>query len=129
MIKDPVTLIVALDEHGKAEGELYMDDGHSYAFLQSDYVHRTFTYANNKLQSVSLSTSSAFTANIKVEKIIILGVTKNLDVYEEGSMRRIESSLGPLRLEPGAPIAGLVIKKPELSIDADWTLLVSTPKQ
>lgn len=129
MTKDPVTLIVALDEHGKAEGEVYMDDGHSYAFLQSHYVHRTFTYANNKLTSVSLSDSSAYKANIKVEKIIILGLTKNLDVYEAGSMRRIESSLGPLRLEPKAPIAGLVIKKPEVSIDADWTLLVSIPKQ
>ena len=30
MMNDPYTLIVALDENGKAKGHIYMDDGQSF---------------------------------------------------------------------------------------------------
>jgi len=32
MAEDPVTIVVALDSEGKASGDLYMDDGRSFAF-------------------------------------------------------------------------------------------------
>lgn len=32
MAKDPLTLVVALDRSGGARGDLYMDDGRSYAY-------------------------------------------------------------------------------------------------
>ena len=40
MVKDPFTLVVALDESGNAEGDLYLDDGHSFAFTKGAYLHR-----------------------------------------------------------------------------------------
>lgn len=40
MVRDPFTLVVALDESGKAEGDLYLDDGHSFAFTKGAYLHR-----------------------------------------------------------------------------------------
>lgn len=40
MVNDPFTLVVALDESGGAEGDLYLDDGHSFAFTQGAYLHR-----------------------------------------------------------------------------------------
>jgi alpha 1,3-glucosidase len=40
MAHDPFTLVVALDAAGKAEGDLYLDDGHSFAFTQGAYLHR-----------------------------------------------------------------------------------------
>ncbi len=40
MAKDPFTLIVALDQSGTARGDLYLDDGHSFAFLRGQYAHR-----------------------------------------------------------------------------------------
>lgn len=40
MVNDPFTLIVALDEGGKASGDLYLDDGHSFAFTKGAYLHR-----------------------------------------------------------------------------------------
>ena len=33
MMNDPYTLIVALDENGKAKGHLYMDDGQSFMVI------------------------------------------------------------------------------------------------
>jgi len=35
MATDPITLIIALDKAGQAAGELYVDDGRSYAFQVS----------------------------------------------------------------------------------------------
>lgn len=32
MVRDPVTLVFALDKRGEAAGELYVDDGRSFAF-------------------------------------------------------------------------------------------------
>lgn len=42
MVADPFTLVVALDESGKAEGDLYLDDGHSFAFTKGAYLHRRY---------------------------------------------------------------------------------------
>lgn len=40
MTNDPFTLIIALDDKGQAEGDLYLDDGHSFAYLGGQYLHR-----------------------------------------------------------------------------------------
>jgi hypothetical protein len=40
MAGDPFTLVVALDEYGQASGDLYLDDGSSFAFAQGAYLHR-----------------------------------------------------------------------------------------
>lgn len=32
MARDPITLVIALDRQGQASGELYVDDGRSFAF-------------------------------------------------------------------------------------------------
>lgn len=37
---DPYTLVVALDDKLEAGGDLYVDDGHSYAFQRGLYCHR-----------------------------------------------------------------------------------------
>jgi alpha 1,3-glucosidase len=39
MARDPFTLIVALDDKGRARGDLYVDDGRSFAFLRGQYAH------------------------------------------------------------------------------------------
>lgn len=39
-LRDPFTLIVALDQDSKASGDLFLDDGHSFAFKRGQYVHR-----------------------------------------------------------------------------------------
>ena len=39
---DPLTLIVALDENGRASGTLYEDSGDGYEFQQGDYLLSTY---------------------------------------------------------------------------------------
>ena len=38
--RDPFTLVVALDGVNSAQGDLYLDDGQSLAFMAGHYVHR-----------------------------------------------------------------------------------------
>ncbi|KAI3961700.1 hypothetical protein MKW92_034201 [Papaver armeniacum] len=54
---DDLTLIVALDQHGKAEGVLYEDEGDGYEFSEGGYL---LTYYAAELQS--------FVVTIKVSK-------------------------------------------------------------
>jgi len=39
---DPLTLLVALDEQGRASGRLYEDDGDGYAYRDGDYLLTTY---------------------------------------------------------------------------------------
>lgn len=36
-----------------AAGDLYLDDGHSYAFTRGQYAHRAFKYTSHKLTSTA----------------------------------------------------------------------------
>jgi hypothetical protein len=39
---DPITIVVILDEEANAVGDLYVDDGRSYAFQRGEFMHRVF---------------------------------------------------------------------------------------
>ena len=45
-----------------------------------------------------------------------------LQVKMEGSAADLTADTGPLRMRPAAPNSALVVRKPDLRIDADWTL-------
>ena len=49
--QDPLTLVVALDKELKATGDVYVDDGHSFAFQKGHYVHRDFVFDGAKLKN------------------------------------------------------------------------------
>ncbi len=63
--QDPVTLIVALDSNWKADGDLYLDDGESFAYaLQGHFIHRQFGVSGTPGKSLRIQ-SSAFGASEK----------------------------------------------------------------
>ena len=77
MQNDPYSLVIGLDENGKANGELYIDDGKTFDFLKSNYIHKTFSFSDNKLTSKHLSNknssndfSKSYTAELQQLKII-----------------------------------------------------------
>ena len=49
-------------------------------------------------------------------------IVNRAQVELEGSSAEVTAEAGPLRLQPGAPANALVVRKPELRIDSDWTL-------
>jgi mannosyl-oligosaccharide alpha-1,3-glucosidase len=75
MSTDPYTLVVALDSRAMASGELFMDDGSSYNYLNGAHVLRRFIYSDYTLTASSVSGSgTGFTGeDAAVERILILG--------------------------------------------------------
>ena len=78
--------VVALDADGAAEGDLYMDDGSSFAFQRGAQLHRRFRFAGGKLSSSSADTARGaaltlplsgepFKTDVVVERIVVLGLT------------------------------------------------------
>lgn len=65
---DPLTLIVCLDEQGKAQGKLYTDAGDGWGFQCGDYSQATFT-AERSGNSVSVKMSQK-EGKRKIEKEI-----------------------------------------------------------
>ena len=55
MREDPITLIVAPDREGRAEGRLYLDDGKSFDYKTGASLYMEFSYSGGKLHSKMLS--------------------------------------------------------------------------
>jgi len=139
METDPITLIVALNASGEAHGELYVDDGKSYAFQRNkQYVHvsidftadgrlrYTNTFNKNKKKSTKLT--DRFATSL-VDRIVVLGLPQasstdrtggGWTVSREGKL--LEASVGPLFLKSGLPDAGLVVRRAQLPINEEWAL-------
>ena len=77
--------VIALDADGAAEGDLYMDDGRSFAFQRGAHLHRSFRFADGKLSSAPADkargaaltlplTGEPFKTDIIVERIVVLGL-------------------------------------------------------
>ena len=70
----PITLYVALDDSGSAQGELYLDDGVTYNYQRGEYIRRTFTFSSGKLKSTGAPTQiPQALANTIIEKAIVFG--------------------------------------------------------
>uniref|UniRef100_A0A669E9Y0 Glucosidase II alpha subunit n=1 Tax=Oreochromis niloticus TaxID=8128 RepID=A0A669E9Y0_ORENI len=68
MEHDPYTLYVALNLQRTADGELYIDDGHTFNYEKKEFIYRKLTFANKVL--------SSFTTDSWIERIIVLGASK-----------------------------------------------------
>ncbi|KAK9816687.1 hypothetical protein WJX72_003707 [[Myrmecia] bisecta] len=55
MANDPFTLVIALDDTGSAEGQLYVDDGHSFAFERGVFAHRQLTFKDGTLSNTAFT--------------------------------------------------------------------------
>ncbi|XP_050236939.1 probable glucan 1,3-alpha-glucosidase [Mercurialis annua] len=128
MINDPYTLVVALNSSQAAEGELYVDDGGSFGFLEGAYVHRRFVFSNGKLTSINLAPNrnSKYSSKCVIERIILLGYSPGKkEALIEPENRKVEIELGPLRFQAGAPSSSFAtIRKPMVPIADDWTVTI-----
>ncbi|KAL3163000.1 hypothetical protein ABBQ32_009432 [Trebouxia sp. C0010 RCD-2024] len=134
MHKDPFTLWIALDSSGSAQGDLYVDDGHSFAYQRGSYTHRIFSFEGDVLTNTAAESSAAVVtmkagklsvANT-IERIVIVGLKgKPSDwkaVYRGAAGQHMDVETGPLKRTPGMPDVAFVIRKPDLPVDQDWSL-------
>ena len=128
--RDPLTLVVALDADGRACGDLFLDDGKSYAFQRGVYVHRRFCFSKGVLaSSAELVPDGAvpgqrFATDIVVGRVVILGLPKRKLWKASVGGVEVEAAPGPLFLRRGAPVSAVVVRKPDLPVADDWELRV-----
>ncbi|KAK6202280.1 glucosidase II [Scheffersomyces amazonensis] len=84
MVNDPYTLIIALNNNGVAEGQLYIDDGESFEFENSGELALVkFSATESTINSQILEINDTFKqkiSSIKIEKIIILNSKSNKSI-------------------------------------------------
>eukprot|EP00475_Leptophrys_vorax_P017022 TRINITY_DN23539_c0_g5_i1.p1 TRINITY_DN23539_c0_g5~~TRINITY_DN23539_c0_g5_i1.p1 ORF type:complete len:429 (-),score=-0.63 TRINITY_DN23539_c0_g5_i1:246-1418(-) len=141
---DPYTLVVALNSTGGAEGELYIDDGRSFAFQQGAFHHRRFVFADGTLRSTMHEAEAAaaaaaargelkraaFETRCVVERIVLFGVPKGVmegkrrSAVVDGTRIQLEEEVGPAWLRPGVPSSVLVVRAPRVPISSDWSIKI-----
>ncbi|PSC68247.1 putative glucan 1,3-alpha-glucosidase [Micractinium conductrix] len=135
MVTDPITLVIALDKAGTARGELYLDDGRSYAFQRGAYTYRSFSFsADGLLSSVAADHSAAqlappqpdYNPETSIDRIVVLGLPDGpagWGVAVEGAgARQLDAAPGPLYLKEGLADVALVVRRAGLPAQGDWSL-------
>lgn len=133
MRNDPYTLIITLTSSGTAEGELYVDDGESFDYEVGVYMHRRFSFANNKLTSEEMAAPAKNekkrkeylkgTAGLTVERIVIVGApvawkeVREVGVVEGGVARKVEMSFS---LGNDGRADWAVVRNPGVAVGKDW---------
>lgn len=122
MKNDPISLFVALDNHGHAEGTLFIDDEPTFAYLQGFFAYYKFQFHDNKLNIEFLDNSGTqFMAMNQLGNISIAGLNMNepraVAKHENGEQR-------PLPVE--VKEYQIVIDARELFLsDVAWTIEVN----
>ncbi|XP_077143628.1 neutral alpha-glucosidase AB isoform X3 [Ranitomeya variabilis] len=118
MQDDPFTLYVALNLQGEAQGELYLDDGHSFNYQQNDFLYRKFSYSHGELTSSSLDLNGKFETPSWLERVVIIGATKpkNITLHQPGG------SEVQLEFDYDAQTSVITVRKPGVNIASDFTI-------
>lgn len=134
---DDYTLLVTLPKAGgKAEGELYTDDGDSFDFEKGQYIHRKF-----KLEGSTISSKDAEgrdtksikagewlknMANVAVDKIIVVGAPADWadkkEVQVTGADGKTWTAAVDYTAATKSRAAFAVIRKVGAAIGDDWTV-------
>ncbi|XP_070280616.1 neutral alpha-glucosidase C isoform X2 [Myotis yumanensis] len=118
MADSPYGLRVALSTKGSAVGELYLDDGHSFQYLQKQqFLHRKFCFCSGVLSNSCADERGHYTSKCVVEQIFVLGLKK------QPSSVTTHSSDGkdqPVAFTYCARTSTLSLENLSLNIGTDW---------
>eukprot|EP00727_Mastigamoeba_balamuthi_P011057 m51a1_g6574 putative neutral alpha-glucosidase ab-like (948) ;mRNA; r:191047-194366 len=80
MARDPYTLVVSLDGRGEARGELYADDGQTFAYTRGAFVDVAYAFAEASLaSSVAAGDAAALPEALRgvaVERVVVNGLKR-----------------------------------------------------
>ncbi|XP_077995538.1 neutral alpha-glucosidase AB-like isoform X2 [Glandiceps talaboti] len=118
MQDDPYTLVVALDKDGKAKGDLYIDDGHSFEYKNGKYLFLEFEFSDHKLISRPIGYNQQFTTKSWLEKVVILGMRHqpvNANLQYDGATENLAVSRNPTTQT-------VTVRKPGVNMAKEWTI-------
>ena len=124
MADDPYTLTIALNIYQKSEGDLYVDDGRSFAFQKGQYVYKRFEFDDYVLTAKSVQLPELATADPSfrpvagIEKIVVIGLA--------GGPQGWVARMNGVELDSAPGNVALIIRKPPIqSVADDWTITFS----
>jgi alpha 1,3-glucosidase len=134
MAGDPYTLVVALDRAGGAAGELYVDDGATYANeRRSAFVYRRFVIVRDAATRASLrslaveqagaaSDADAAWRNAVVERVVVSGL--RAAQIKSVVARTVDGRRETLEFNDDASTqhARLIVHRPQTPIAQDWSI-------
>ncbi|GMF15036.1 unnamed protein product [Phytophthora lilii] len=122
MHDDPLTLVVALDQHLEARGELYVDDERSLAAeLEGEGTVVSFHQTKEGLRSTAAAATSQgkrYSSLMWVERIEVYGFQSEANLPKQvlvGGERAVE-------FHYDAASDRLVLRKPQVLVTDDWEL-------
>ncbi|XP_075617740.1 sucrase-isomaltase, intestinal [Balearica regulorum gibbericeps] len=126
--KNPMGLIIALDDNSAASGDLFWDDGESTGTVESKaYIYYQFTVSNNVLQMNAINSNYVDPNNLKFEEIKILGAVQEITSVTVSQNNVVENSPHKITyypLEKVAHITGLQLELGK-SYTITWTQQVT----
>ncbi|XP_063173093.1 neutral alpha-glucosidase AB isoform X1 [Candoia aspera] len=119
MQNDPYTLYVALGPQGTAQGDLFVDDGHTYNFeTKGQYLHRLFRFSGNVLTASTADPKGSFETLAWIERVVILGAGKPAAVF----LKQDGAAETRLDFTHEAETSVLTVRKPAVNVGADWSI-------
>uniref|UniRef100_A0A6Q2Z293 Glycoside hydrolase family 31 N-terminal domain-containing protein n=1 Tax=Esox lucius TaxID=8010 RepID=A0A6Q2Z293_ESOLU len=105
MEHDPYTLYVALSPKRFAQGELYIDDGHTFSYeKQKEFIYRRLAFANNTLSSRSVG-------SVWIQTFLMLCLS-------------VDGKESQLEFDFDASMSVLTLRKPGVNAGVDWTVVL-----
>uniref|UniRef100_A0A452SSG2 Glucosidase II alpha subunit n=1 Tax=Ursus americanus TaxID=9643 RepID=A0A452SSG2_URSAM len=119
MKDDPITLFVALSPQGTAQGELFLDDGHTFNYeTRHEFLLRRFSFSGNSLVSSSADPKGHFETPIWIERVVIIGAGKPASVV----LQTKGSPESRLSFQHDPETSVLILRKPGVNVASDWSI-------
>lgn len=119
MYRDPYTLYIAPNKEGKAQGQLYIDDGESFGYESGEFVAVNFNFDLKQGLKARVNTGSKryqdSIEDVMIEKIVILGGNVAQGEIKQGT------TIKSIQVEKQGK--NVIIKKPDLQINNDWEII------
>ena len=123
MMHDPYTLIVALDENGKAKGHIYIDDGQSFKYREGANLYIEVTFEKGVLHG-SMQQQPGYKSGAWLERVILYGYKS--DNLKEVKAKSVSGGTSELEYSLHSDTKTLVIKRPGISLSEDgWSISIN----
>eukprot|EP00075_Anas_platyrhynchos_P031081 XP_027320334.1 sucrase-isomaltase, intestinal [Anas platyrhynchos] len=122
--KNPMGLIIALDDDNKAYGDLFWDDGESTGTLDNkNYIYYEFSVSDTTLQMNVINNGYVDPNNLKFEEIKILGVLQEITGLTVTQNNDLQPSLHNITYYPSDKVVHITGLQLELgkSYTLKWT--------
>jgi alpha-glucosidase (family GH31 glycosyl hydrolase) len=97
--QNPLGLIVAPDDNGRAQGTLYYDDGESLdSYDSGKYYLARYVYENGNLETIVENDGYPIMASLKYQTIRVLGSNASRAMVNGKEIHMIKSYSGEIRL-------------------------------